>query len=87
MAPATKLTPRTAEEQEKWNKYIAERVEALGIIRDCQRPGTVIFKENTKSLTPGERESIGKKAAKVNPWDGRIALDFSDCSYAHHSYS
>lgn len=87
MAPATKLTPRTAEEQEKWDKDIAERVEALGIIRDCQRPDTFNFKENTKSLTPGERESIGKKAAKVNRWDGRIALAYSDCSYAHHSHS
>ncbi len=52
-----------------------------------ERPCTFNFKENTKRYMPGERESIGEQAAKVNRWDGRIALDLSDCSYAHHSYS
>ena len=75
MAPATKPTPRTAEEQEKWDKDILEKMDALpGMISCRERYNTVKFKENTGGHLPSKRESTGRQAAKVADWGGGVFL-------------
>ena len=87
MAPTTKDTPLTAEEQKKWDDEVAMKMEALGNITCRERFDTFKYEENTKRHMPGEHESVGEQVAKPALWGGRVPLDLSDCSYAHHSYS